>query len=674
MIGSFIDFGFKPSSSEMDITNIDSINNYINKLSNISCIIHLASINLRDSEFDIVKSINVNINGTTNMLNIAMKYNIPFILLSSGAVFSSFNNTDKFNENDITNPNCIYGYTKCSAEKIALLYSKSIIIRTGWVFGNYKKKYYKFVENVINNLLNNKNINASNNFFGSSIYVLDLIEHMKFLILNSKFGIQHVVNDGIVCGYTIAIEIANILNKNIDLIYDVSSSDIPNCGPIRSLSEILDTIYSYNKLKNWKISLKKYILKLKINTNINPNKIWRNRNSCRLCNSYNLKIFFNLVPTPLANHFTKDIIDNQEIIPLDLCICKICNHIQLLQIVDPKCQYLNYFYISSTSTIMTNHLKNSIDEFTKNLLKTDNILEIGSNDGICIKYLLDNNFLNIIGIDPAKNIKERHNLPIICDFFCSNILETLKKKYNTFKLIFAFHCCAHIENINDVFKTIYNLLDDDGIFIMEVGYFYSIFKNKSFDVIYHEHIDYHTCTAMQKFTLNNNLLLFKVKENNIQGGSIQFYISKKESNFKIDDTVYENIKKEKNINLFNISKLINWKNNIIRCGKDINYILNSLVSNKKVIVGYGASAKSTTFLYQYNISKNIIKYIIDDNIYKQNFYSPGLNIPITSIDILNNINVDYIIILSCNFVEEIVKKLEKYNIRIIIPSSEIRII
>ena len=91
MVGSNINFGFKPSSNEMDITNLKSIEQYINKISNISYIIHLAAINLRESEENCIKSINVNINGTTNMLNIAMKLNIPFILLSTGAVFSSTN-------------------------------------------------------------------------------------------------------------------------------------------------------------------------------------------------------------------------------------------------------------------------------------------------------------------------------------------------------------------------------------------------------------------------------------------------------------------------------------------------------------------------------------------------------------------------------------------------------
>ena len=687
MVGNNINFGIKPTSNDMDITDINSINRYIFKYKEITSIIHLASINLRDCEKDINKAINVNINGTINMLSISKKLNIPFIIISSGAVFSSKNNNEEFNENTITCPNSIYGYTKNTAEKIALLYEKTILIRTGWLFGGNQKNHYKYVEMTINNLISNSEIIASNDFYGSPTYVKDLVEKMEYLILNLKYGIHHIINSGKASGYDIALEILNYLKKDIKLIKSVDSMMIPNPGPNRSKSEHLITINKNNILRNWKDALNEYLKDYLINKNIsifsndinseNGKIIWKNRNKCRLCDSFNLEIFFKLESTPLANHFVKNIV-YQEKIPLDISLCKDCNHIQLIQIVDPIYQYSNYLYVSSSSNTMIIHLKNNINKFIKelNLSNSDNILEIGANDGICIKYLLDNNYLNVLGIDPAKNINERHNLPIINDFYGKNSIKKIKKKFNSFKLIFGFHCCAHIENINDIFETTYELLTDDGVFIMEVGYFYEVFKNKLFDTIYHEHIDYHTCMAIQKFGLKHNLILFNTSTNNIQGGSIQFYFSKNKS-IQINNNIYESILKEKEINFFSLNNLYLWKNDIIRNGRDINYILNSFISNGKSIIGYGAPAKLTTFMYQYRITSNIIKYIIDDNIFKQYLLTPGLHIPIKSFSILNEEHFDYIIIFSWNFVDEIINKLKLHRemgLRIIIPFPEIKII
>jgi dTDP-4-dehydrorhamnose reductase len=679
MVGNNINYGYKPSSVELDITNVNLIQKYIHD-KKISCIINLAATNLRESENNLKKAINININGTINLLKIAKELEIPYVLISSGAVFSSKNCNEKFDEDYITCPNCIYGITKESSEKIALLYEKIILIRTGWLFGGNQKNHYKFVENTISNLLCNNEIKASNNFYGSPTYVIDLLDKMKDLIINKRYGIHHIVNSGYGSGYDIALEITIKINKNLDLIKSVSAENIPNSGPLRSNSEILETKYKDNILRNWKEALSEYIdkyLESKNNKQIisENKKLWKYREKCRLCNSTKLTTFFNLEPTPPANHYLDKQI-YQEKIPLDISICENCKHIQLLEIVEPSYLYSNYLYVSSASNTMINHLHNSVKYFseTLNLSKNDNILEIGANDGTCVSYLLNNGFKNTIGIDPAKNINTRHNLPIICDFFGSNCLDKLKQ-YAKFKLIFGFHCFAHIENIQDIFNTIYELLDDSGVFIMEVGYFYEVFKNKLFDTIYHEHIDYHTCYAMQQFISKLNMTLYKVSRNNIQGGAIQFFISKNKR--LIENNVFETILEEQHIELTNIKNLNNWKKNIINIGTDLNYFINTLKNNGKKIAGYGASAKSTTFLYQYKINQNTIDYIIDDSIFKQNLYSPGLHIPIKPYSYIDVLKVDYILILSWNFADDIIKKLENYidnGLRIIIPFPNIKII
>jgi len=370
-------------------------------------------------------------------------------------------------------------------------------------------------------------------------------------------------------------------------------------------------------------------------------------------------------------------------------MCSKCNHIQLMQIVDPALLYSHYFYVSSTSNTMTRHLKDSVTYFTHefDIGSDDAILEIGANDGVCVRHLMDQGFTRIVGVDPAQNIKERHDLPIICDFFGTHMVETLRSRAGnkTYKLIYAFHCCAHIEDINDVFSAVHQLLDENhGVFIIEVGYFLEVFRNYCFDTIYHEHIDYHTCRAMRQFAEKHHMVLFRVKTNTIQGGSIQFFFScttaapaATPAAKNVEASVEEALRAESEVAVHDLSNLLKWKRKIIQCGKDMNYILNSLKTCGKHIAGYGASAKSTTFLHQYRISENMIDYIIDDNVYKLNYYSPGLHIPIRSIDFLSIEKPDYILILSWNFTEEIMKKLENYREmggRIIIPFPEIRIL
>lgn len=700
MVGSNIDFGIKPTSKELNVCDTHSIERYISKLrrnteyTGLTAILHLVATNLHESEQNHQKAIDVNINGTANMVALAQRHQIPFIYVSSGAVFSSQDINEVFNEhNTIPTPNCMYGHTKYSAEKIVQLYADSIIVRTGWLFGSHT--HNKFVETAINNLILGREVRGSTNFCGSPTYVKDFVIQLKHIICDNAYDkprIHHVVNSGYATGYEIAIEVAKIMKKPLSLIVPVSAEYVPNASTqSRSTTEKLSSIYESNKMRDWREALYTYITGKE--NPPQPRKYWSNRKKCRLCDSdgQNLNIFYKMTPTPLANHFVETPV-YQEVIPLDICVCTNCAHIQLLQIVDPAYQYSNYFYVSSTSTTMTQHLQRSALKFAKELHLdlTDNILEIGANDGVCVKYLLDRGYTNVIGVDPAKNINDRHDLPIICDFFGKNILQhpQIQDKIKIYKLIFGFHCCANIEDIQYVFSTVDQLLDDaDGRFIIEVGYFYQVYMKKQFDVIYHEHIDYHTVTAMRAFSAKYNLRLYAVEENDIQGGSIQFYFCRTSSEIATEGNVYDCLEKERilfsntrfvteklRIDTGNLNK---WKNDVILNGKDIYNILNSFVNLGKTVVGYGASAKLTTFMYQFNLTGNTIKYIIDDSIYKQHHYTPATHIPILPIDVLDTERADYIVIFCWNFADEVIKKLSKYRdngLRVIVPFPEIRIL
>jgi len=82
-------------------------------------------------------------------------------------------------------------------------------------------------------------------------------------------------------------------------------------------------------------------------------------------------------------------------------------------------------------------------------------------------------------------------------------------------------------------------------------------------------------------------------------------------------------------------------------------------SNKKII-GYGATAKSTTILNYCNIDNNIIDYFFDTTKEKQNKYTPGSLIKIKKYPgyIPNDVNL--VFLGAWNFKNEIFQKEKKY--------------
>ena len=85
-------------------------------------------------------------------------------------------------------------------------------------------------------------------------------------------------------------------------------------------------------------------------------------------------------------------------------------------------------------------------------------------------------------------------------------------------------------------------------------------------------------------------------------------------------------------------------------------ILDKLKNRGKTIVGFGAPTKSTTLLSHFEISKEYLDYIVDDNPLKQGKFTPGFHIPIKNSNHIYEQRPDYILILAWNFAESIMKR------------------
>ena len=197
-------------------------------------------------------------------------------------------------------------------------------------------------------------------------------------------------------------------------------------------------------------------------------------NCCRLCDSKKLSKVFNLGKTPLANSYTKKNLSKKlKKYPLGLNLCNSCGHLQLTYSIKPDKMFINYLYKTNTSYKNFLHFKNYASKIKK-LYKNKNgkILDIASNDGTCLSFFNKKIFFRL-GIDPAKNLKKEANkkgIIQIDNFFTKKNSEKIKRKFQQFDIITANHVCAHVENLNDFFKGVKNLLKDDGIFIFEVSY------------------------------------------------------------------------------------------------------------------------------------------------------------------------------------------------------------
>ena len=298
--------------------------------------------------------------------------------------------------------------------------------------------------------------------------------------------------------------------------------------------------------------------------------------------------FLNLGKHPITNNFLKTNKPKSEFFyNLKLIYHK----------VPPKKMFNDkYAHRASASITMQKAYKHLAYKIKKKF-KPKSILEIGSNDGVFIKYFSN---INNVGVEPCKNLADltsKMKIETYDKFWTFQLSNKILSKHGKFDIIYSANTISHIHNLNETFKAIENSLYPNGIFILEDPSLLRSLQKLSYDQFYDEHAYVFSITALKNITKQSGLEVFNVEELKTHGGSNRVYFKKiNNKTIKISNTVNKNLLKEKN---FGINKLQTYRifaNKVLRSRKNLVKIFRNLKKEKKNIIGYGATYKSSTVL------------------------------------------------------------------------------
>ena len=387
---------------------------------------------------------------------------------------------------------------------------------------------------------------------------------------------------------------------------------------------------------------------------------------CRICSSGHLINVLNLGSQSLANNFLKKRY-KQKKIPLKLLICASCKVVQISANVNPKKLFSKYFWVTSTSS----KAKEFSSKFVKNLLKKmkkpNYVLEIASNDGLFLKKFKSKK-IKVLGVEPAKNLSKIANeekIKTLNKFFSLKTARFIEKKYQKPDIIFGRNVIAHVKNIKSVIQGMRNLISEKGIVAIEFHYARNILKQLQYDSIYHEHLFYFSAFTIINSFKQFGLFAFDISKSPISGGALIIFFSKIKK--KPSEKLKKILKEEKILKINNVNHWQLFGKKCLDHSKKLKNKILSLANDKNSLIGYGASARSSTLLNFMKINDNHISKIIDLNKLKQGMYTSGNNIPIVPIENINkNSNI---IILAWNFLKEIKKflKKKKFKGKILVP-------
>ncbi len=405
-------------------------------------------------------------------------------------------------------------------------------------------------------------------------------------------------------------------------------------------------------------------------------------NKCRLCNNDKLKLIISFGKVPLGNNLQDKLSESLKVssYKLNLNRCKTCGHFQLGYLVDKKLLYAtNYTYLSGVTKTFLIHFERYAKKIIKkiNLKQNSFVLDIGSNDGSCLKYF-QNNKMKVLGIDPAikpSKIANKNKIKTINRFFNKKNALFISKKYGKLDFITSHNVFANVENFQELISNTLIILKKNGYLCFEVGYFRDVLKNNYFDTIYHEHLDYHHALPLVRCLNSFGYSVVEISTNEIQGGTIRI-LCKNDQKSLNSSNVNRFIANEQKSIYFKDKYLINWKSRILKDMKKINKFIDINLKNKKTLIGYGAPTKASLILKILKINKRKLKLTIEDNYLKINKYLPVTGISILPKDYLLKNKPDLILILAWNFKKEIItslKKIIKRKIIVIVPLPKLEI-
>jgi len=376
-----------------------------------------------------------------------------------------------------------------------------------------------------------------------------------------------------------------------------------------------------------------------------------------------IKPFMSFGKMPIANGFLKKSQFKKEyFFNMEVGFSKEMSLFQLNNHPAPKQMFnKNYPFFTSSSKGMVNHFKSYANWVKKKYQKNlKNLVEIGSNDGTFLKNF-KNKGINLVGFEPSKNVCEisrKSGIKTINKFFNYKNVKNLKNLKNKVNIITAANAICHVPDLISLIKGVDFLLDKKGLFIFEEPYLGAMYEKNSYDQIYDEHIFMFSASSIKKIFNKYGFELMDAIPQKTHGGSMRYVVGRINS-FKVSKNVNKILRNEKNKNIDSISGCKIFKKNCEISKKKLLTKLNFFKKRKYKIAGYAATSKSTTILNYCNIGVNYIDYICDTTKEKIGKYSPGMHIPIVSMNYFKKNIPDKIFLFAWNHKKEILKKENK---------------
>lgn len=352
----------------------------------------------------------------------------------------------------------------------------------------------------------------------------------------------------------------------------------------------------------------------------------------------------------------------------------------------PEAMWGKYWYRSSISGTMKEQLRDVIDSTIK-ILKPHTVdqpgflagstvglpiwVDIAGNDGYMLSQV-PANFAKI-NIDPADDSyveeSKKHADAVIQDYFSAQVYWdcylTCERKYKA-SVVSCISMFYDLTEPGKFLDDVYEILDDNGIFVLQMSYTPLMIQQMEFGNICHEHKYYYSLFNIKKLLEKHNFKIMDCSLNDTNGGSFRIYAMKASAditkfassphrdvcNFRITSL----LDYEKTLKLDEVATWTKFYEDINLLGNKIRSFITKAKEDGKIVGAYGASTKGNTLLQYFSLNNTLIDFIAERSEYKFGLRTVGTNIPIISEEEMRLRKPDYLLVLPWHFINEFVER------------------
>ncbi len=419
-----------------------------------------------------------------------------------------------------------------------------------------------------------------------------------------------------------------------------------------------------------------------------PDARVRTISTCRACQSKGLVSILSLGNQYVSN-FVDEPLESQVSAPLELVLCDPkaggCGLLQLKYTVHMDVLYDQYWYRSGINQTMRDALKDVVENAKKfvSLKQGDIVVDIGCNDGTLLRAY-DVPGIKLVGFDPAKNLLQYSSVgtdKIFVDFFNA---PTFEKEFGSHKakIITSIAMFYDLDDPNAFVRDIQQILDEKGVWVIQMNHLWLMIRDNVFDNICHEHLAYFSLATLEKLLQQHGLEVVDVQTNDINGGSFRAFIahSKQAKSITVPgskERVNQIRESEKAHGLTERKTFEAFAQRVEALKRQCVDFIRKENKNKKTIFAYGASTKGNVMLQYYGLNYKDILAAADRNPDKFGKKMVGGYVPIISEAEARARKPDYFLVLPWFFMKEFIPREKEFldgGGKFIVPLPQFQVI